>query len=241
MSSQKADVDKKLRLNARMSIISAIVILYFQPISVNTSVEKVESGGHIILITPYIVLLVLSLCGINVLKSLLFSTVYAGIIGFIFSDYGLLAFNKSLISGFASMQELVLLSMMTRGLSGFVGNDVRKLIYRFILWLSGRGGKELAQLIIGLVVSIFDIAVAKIAIIMSGDIAKSISERYQIPPHYSATWLDIFSCVMQGLMEHSYYLLEILQRYLVKCRSSCVLLLCLACCFSILHLFQEDR
>ena len=64
--------------------------------------------------------------------------------------------------------------------------------------------KKLAQLFIAKLVSIFDIMLANntIAIIFSGEIARDIAKRYHIPKHYSAAWLDIFSCVFQGIIPY---------------------------------------
>ena len=52
--------------------------------------------------------------------------------------------------------------------------------------------------------SIFDILLANnvIAVIFSGEIARNISKRYNLPPHYSATWLATFSCVFQGIIPY---------------------------------------
>ena len=49
--------------------------------------------------------------------------------------------------------------------------------------------------------SLFDVLFANntVAIIFSGDIAREIARKHNIPPAYSAAWLDIFSCVFQGI------------------------------------------
>ena len=71
-------------------------------------------------------------------------------------------------------------------------------------WISGHGGKKTAQLCIGGIVSIFDLLLANntIAIIFSGEIARDIAKKNNIPAHYSAAWLDIFSCVFQGIIPY---------------------------------------
>ena len=54
------------------------------------------------------------------------------------------------------------------------------------------------------IVSIFDILLANntVAIVFSGEIARDIARKHKIPPHYSAVWLDNFSCVFQGLIPY---------------------------------------
>ena len=41
-----------------------------------------------------------------------------------------------------------------------------------------------------------------VAIIFSGSIAKELAKKYGIKPHESAAWLDIFSCVLQGIIPY---------------------------------------
>ena len=62
----------------------------------------------------------------------------------------------------------------------------------------------MAQLVIAKMASIFDILLANntIAIIFCGNIAKDIAKRHNIAPHYTATWLDTFTCVFQGIIPY---------------------------------------
>ncbi len=104
------------------------------------------------------------------------------------------------------MNDIMLLSLMVGGLSGLAGSKFSKDTVAKLSKIIDvmRGGKKIAQLMIGAVVSIFDILLANnvIAIIFCGEIAKDLSKKYNIPPHYSASWLDIFSCVFQGIIPY---------------------------------------
>lgn len=68
-----------------------------------------------------------------------------------------------------------------------------------------RGGK----LGVGLLAAIMDIATANntVAIVMAGPIAKDISEEYEIEPEQTASLLDIFSCICQGIIPYGAQLL----------------------------------
>jgi Na+/H+ antiporter NhaC len=41
-----------------------------------------------------------------------------------------------------------------------------------------------------------------VAIIFAGEIAREIAKKYNIEPHVSAVWLDVFSCVFQGIIPY---------------------------------------
>ncbi|MDR3551392.1 MAG: hypothetical protein P4L31_08315, partial [Candidatus Babeliales bacterium] len=96
------------------------------------------------------------------------------------------------------------------GLSGLAGSGSKQLTVRLSEWISKVGGKQkTAQLVIAGIVGVFDLLLANntVAIVFSGDIARDISKRYHIPPHYSAAWLDISSCVFQGIIPYGAQLL----------------------------------
>jgi Na+/H+ antiporter NhaC len=135
------------------------------------------------------------------------SLVFAGVVGFINdSSHGLLFFNQNIIKGFTTMNEIMLLSLMVGGLSGIIGKESSKELANHLSnWISKkRGGQKTAQMFIAKIVSIFDILLANntIAIIFCGEIARDIAKKHHIPTHYSAAWLDIFSCVFQGLIPY---------------------------------------
>lgn len=161
----------------------------------------------LLLITPYIVLMLLAIFGVNVFVALSVSISFAGIIGLISKhDYNILIFSQDLNKGFADMNEIMLLSLMVGGLSGLAGKNFSKeTADKLSIWISKRkAGDKLLQLIIAKMVSIFDILLANntIAIIFTGEIAREIVKKHKIPPHYSAAWLDIFSCVFQGIIPY---------------------------------------
>ena len=57
---------------------------------------------------------------------------------------------------------------------------------------------------IGLLVGLMDIATANntVAIVMAGPIAKEVAEEYGISPKRSASLLDTFSCIFQGIIPY---------------------------------------
>ena len=65
-------------------------------------------------------------------------------------------------------------------------------------------GKRGGQLGIGLLVGLMDIATANntVAIVMANPIAKEMSQDYGISPRKTASLLDTFSCIFQGIIPY---------------------------------------
>ena len=109
------------------------------------------------------------------------------------------------------MTEIFVLSLLTGGMAQLVTKEggiewVIQTVQKFI------SGKRSAKIGIGLLVSLADIAVANntVAILITGNITKKISEKYEVDARESAAFLDIFSCVWQGLIPYGAQMLILL-------------------------------
>ena len=205
--SQEADIKQKLQLNAKIAFIASIITIIFLAFKTNSPVVADTKDYNIILVIPYILLIVLAISGINVFVSLSLSIAFAGVIGISINDnFDILIFSQSLNKGFISMNEIMLLSLMVGGISGLTGKEfTQEVANRLSAWIDRKNaGPKFIQLLIAKLVSIFDILLANntIAIIFTGEIARELAKKHKIPPHYSAAWLDIFSCVFQGLIPY---------------------------------------
>lgn len=205
--SQEADMKKKLKLNVKIASIASVLTLIFLVFKSNTNLLAEAKDYNLWLVTPYILLILLATSGINVFVGLSISIAYAGFVGMLIQDpFGVLAFSQALNRGFGSMNEIMLLSLMVGGLSGLTGKAfTRDLAHKLSTWVDAKkAGSTAVQLLIAKLVSLFDILFANntIAIIFTGEIARELSKKHKIPPHYSAAWLDIFSCVFQGLIPY---------------------------------------
>lgn len=202
--SQEADLKAKLRINVRIAAIASTVTVGILLFLYNDSGQITAGDYSFVLITPYIFLLLIVLAGVNVFISLSIALLFAGVVGYISHGFTIIEFSKSICEGFKDMHDIMLLSLMVGGLSGFAGKGSKDLALSLSNTISRYGNQKLAQLFIAKLVSIFDIMLANntIAIIFSGEIARDIAKRYHIPKHYSAAWLDIFSCVFQGIIPY---------------------------------------
>jgi Na+/H+ antiporter NhaC len=205
--SQEADMKKRFKLNAKIAGIASIITITILFAKIGTVPTIAANDYSMILVAPYLVVMLLAVTGVNVLIALVIGIVFAGAVGFASnSAHGVLFLSQKLTNGFHSMHDIMLLSLMVGGLSGLAGSKFSKDTVEKLSRLIDKmnGGKKLSQLAIGAVVSIFDILLANnvIAIIFCGEIARDIAKKYNIPPHYSAAWLDIFSCVFQGIIPY---------------------------------------
>ncbi|MFD2247144.1 Na+/H+ antiporter NhaC family protein [Pontibacter ruber] len=162
-------------------------------------------------IVPYLLVLVLAVSGMNVFAVLVLGTVASGVIGLQQGSIDLLLFGKKVYEGFTSMTEIFLLSMLTGGLAEmvreaggiqFLLNKVNGLI---------RGFRS-SQLGIGFLVSGVNSAIANntVSIVMVGPVAKEISQRYHLDKRKVAAIIDIFSCIVQGLLPYGAQMLLML-------------------------------
>jgi len=202
--SQEADIKKKVKLNSKIALVASVITIAILFMS-TTGKGVIESQAYsFALITPYLFLIFLAVSGVNVFVTIFISILFAWIVGSISHGYDVITFSHDITKGFEKMQEIMLLSLMIGGLSGLIGKSAKGLVHSLSNWISKHGSQRMAQLVTAKLAAIFDILLANntIAIIFTGKIVREIAKKYQIPPHYSATWLDIFSCVFQGIIPY---------------------------------------
>jgi Na+/H+ antiporter NhaC len=128
-------------------------------------------------------------------------------------NYGLTNFAQDIYSGFGNMQEIFLLSMLIGGLSelmrrqgglAFLTNLVSGIIRTFGSSHSKEANGRASELGIAGLVSMVNTCTANntVAIIVSGSVARQLAEENNVSPRRSASLLDIFSCVIQGVLPY---------------------------------------
>lgn len=201
------EMKDKFRFNFKLAFpaaIIAIVILVAIGFSQETSAVPLEQKDYnFILILPYLLVIALSIIGINVFVVLFSGLLFAGVLGMGYGTFGLMDFAKSSYEGFTSMTEIFLLSLLTGGLAALVEkaggiNFLLRNINKII------NSKKTALLGIGGLVTVANFCVANntIAILISGKVSKEITEKYGLKPQESASVLDIFACYVQGIIPY---------------------------------------
>ena len=154
------------------------------------------------LLIPYILVLVGGILGINVFLVLLGGIGTAFLIKLCLAT-PVVDIVGGMGSGASGMFEVILVTLLVTMLSGimrhFGGFDA--LLYFVRRVFRGKVGGTLG---IGALVSAMDVATANntVAIVMAAPIAKSISEEYGITPKRTASILDIFGSVVQGILPY---------------------------------------
>lgn len=207
---QNVEMRDKFRLNLLIALPAAIItiillIIFGKPVNV---AEAGEYSYNIVKMLPYILVLVALLAGVNVFVVLTSGILSSGIIGLVYGDLTIVSLAQSINEGFNGMFELVILSLLIGGLAGMVNHagGIQWILDKVKSTIRGRKSAEVG---IAVLVSLVDMATANntIAIIISGPIAKEISTEYEVDPRRSASLLDSFSCVMQGMIPYGGQLL----------------------------------
>ncbi len=222
---QGCEMKDKFILNFRVALpvaIITIIILFF----LGSSGEVIKSEDYeIIKVLPYIAILVMAVAGINVFLVLLCGILFSGLVGMIFNEgYTLLVFSGDIYKGFASMNEIMILSMMLGGLGELIKQNGG------INWLlnavdsfaksrtSGLDGDEASikdkkrktgEGSIAFLSGFADICLANntVAIIITGGVSKEIATKNDVDPKRAASIMDMVSCALQGLLPYGAQLL----------------------------------
>lgn len=203
---QNCQMKDKFRMNIKMALpaglITLILLLIFG--APESEPSQKDLSYELIKIIPYIFVLISALMGLNVFLVLTGGILFSGIILLFDNGFDFLSLSQTMWEGFTGMFEIFLLSMLIGGLSNMVNKEGG------INWIIGKikkiaKGEKSGQLGIALLVSLADIAVANntVAIIISGPIAKKMCGEYKIDPRRSASLLDAFSCVFQGIIPYA--------------------------------------
>lgn len=154
------------------------------------------------LLIPYVLVLIGGIIGINVFVVLL-SGIGAAFIIKLIAGAEAIDIVGSMGDGAGGMFEVILVTVLVTMLSGimryFGGFDA--LLYYAKKIFKGKVGGQIG---IGALVSAMDIATANntVAIVMAAPIAKKISEEYGITNTKTASMLDIFGSVVQGVLPY---------------------------------------
>ena len=204
-STQGCNMKDKFKENFFIALPAAlltILALLVFALTTNSVAPYTPGEINLWLILPYVLVLIAGIAGVNVFIVLIGGIVSAIVVKL--AVYGDIAsIVASMGAGASGMFEVILVTLLVSMLSALMreygGFDALlygiKKIYR---------GKVGGQLGIATLVSAMDIATANntVAIVMSAPIAKQISEDYGITNTKTASLLDIFGSVVQGIIPY---------------------------------------
>lgn len=183
------------------ALVTLIIILI---LSFRTDIAgSVTHDYNLIQIIPYVLVLIGGIAGFNVFLVLLTGIVSGTVIVLATGNVGVYELIGNIGSGVSGMFETSLVAILVSAMCALIRE-----YGGFEALLSGIRrtfkGKRGGQLGVGLLVGAMDIATANntVAIVMANPIAKEMSENYGISNRKTASLLDTFSCVFQGIIPY---------------------------------------
>ncbi len=205
---QNVKMRDEMLANFRVVIIPAILcaLLYMMPIFSGNSISADEitlTFDSFIKVSPYILLLILGILGINVMFLLFFGTIINIIIGIYFGIFDIFQALENIGTGTASMASTIIVAMLAGGLLQLVryNGGINYIIEKTGSFIKNRKTCEIGICFLAGTVNFFT-ANNTVAIITSGTVAKELSEKYGVPPVRTASLLDTTSCIVQGLIPY---------------------------------------
>ncbi|MDE7179644.1 MAG: Na+/H+ antiporter NhaC family protein [Muribaculaceae bacterium] len=200
---QGCNMADKFNANFRIVLPAALITLALY-IMLGHEVEMTApaSDNPWWLVIPYLVIIVVALCGINVTVVLLLGIVCSMLLG-LFRGVGLLDQCRLMGEGIDSMGNLIIITLLASGMLGLIKNNggIDYLLQRLTRNIHGSRG---AQGCIAVLVGLVNLCTANntVAILTVGSISKNISTQYGIAPRKTASLLDTASCIVQCLIPY---------------------------------------
>ena len=206
---QECSMSDKFKVNFRIVGPAAVVVTLLY-IFLGKSVSVVPEAGavELALLIPYILVIILAITGVDVSAVLAIGIAVNAVIGFALGSLDWSGWLEGIGSGISGMGDLIIVTMLAGGMLEVIRENggLDFIVKGMTRHIRGKRGAELS--IAGLV-SLANLCTANntIAIITTGEIARDITRRFGLDPRKSASILDTFSCLIQGLIPYGAQLL----------------------------------
>ena len=210
VKTQGCDMRDKFRENFKIILPAAIITLGLFLFLGQTDEFHIEGSldYNLLKVIPYLVVLFGAVSGVNVFVILIIGTALSMLVGLATGTFTAAKMFTHVGTGIYSMYDITVISIVVAciitlvkeyGGIEFVLNFIKSRI-------SDAKGGELGIASLALLV---DLCTANntVAIVMAGPIAKDISEEFGVTPRRSASLLDMFSSMGQGLIPYGAQLL----------------------------------
>ena len=204
-NTQGCEMRDKFRANFKIALPAAVATLAVILVqSLNAGVGAIDIPDYnLLLLIPYVLVLIGGIAGLNVFVVLIVGILAGVAIVLPTGTIDFMGMLSSMGSGASGMFETIMVTILVSAMCALIrefgGFEALLAFIRHVF--KGRVGGRLG---VGLLVGAMDIATANntVAIVMAGPIAKEISEEYGITPKESASLLDTFSCIFQGVIPY---------------------------------------
>ena len=206
---QECSMKDKFKVNLRIVGPAALTVTALYVV-LGWSISVVPASGavDIFLLLPYILVIILAISGVDVSAVLTIVIIVNAVIGLTKGSLDWSGWLEGIGSGISGMGDLIIVTMLAGGMLEIIRTNggLDFIVSSMTKRIRGKRGAELS--IAGLV-SLANICTANntIAIITTGRIANDITKRFGLDPRKTASILDTFSCLIQGLIPYGAQLL----------------------------------
>ncbi len=207
---QGVEMKDKFRTNIKVALPAAIITMII------LIVYAITSGGaaigtfdfNIWQAIPYFIVLILSVCGVNVFIVLLIGIAMFIGVGIATGSLTYVTALSSMGDGMSGMFETMIVTILVASIAALMKENGG---FEAVLNLIRKTakGKKGGMFGIAILTAFMDIATANntVAIVIAAPLAKDISKEYGVEPKKTASLLDTCSCIMQGIIPYGAQLL----------------------------------
>ena len=211
VKTQGCEMKDKFKANFFIVLPAAIItVLIFWFVTRNMNFHLEENLSYSLWeVLPYMVVLLGALIGINVFVVLISGIVISLIVGVSMGHIAPSEMFQVVGNGVTSMYDITVISIIVACIVSLVKEHggIQFILDLIKSKINGRRGAEFGIALLALFV---DACTANntVAIVMTGPIAKEISEEFDVDPRRSASLLDMFTSVGQGIIPYGAQLLS---------------------------------
>ncbi len=207
---QGVEMKDKFRTNIRLALPAALLTFIILIVAaIRSSAAPIgRFDFNLIQAIPYFIVLILSICGINVFVVLLIGIVLFLGAGIMTGSLTYATAFSAMGSGTSGMFETMIVTILVASIASLMKEyGGFEAILEFIR--KHFNGKRGGMFGIALLTAFMDVATANntVAIVIAAPIAKDISEEFDVEPRKTASLLDTCSCIMQGIIPYGAQLL----------------------------------
>lgn len=199
----------KFKTNIRIVAPAAIAVTVLY-VFLGSSVAMTPDSAPIewVKLIPYVLVIALAISGMDVSAVLTIGLAVNAVIGFCGGGLTWTGFLEAVGGGISGMGDLIIVTILAGGMLELIKTNggLDFIVNTLTRRIKGKRGAELS---IAALVSLANLCTANntIAIITTGRIAKDITRQFGLDPRKSASILDTFSCLIQGLIPYGAQLL----------------------------------
>ena len=207
---QGCEMKDKFKENFLIVLPAAIItaVLFFFLARGNAGEIEGNLQYDIIKVVPYLVVLIGALIGVNVFLILIVGTVLAALVGVGTGAFAIGELFQKMGAGVTSMYDITVISIIVAAIVALVKEygGIEFILNLIKKRINGPRGGEFGISVLALLV---DCCTANntVAIVMAGPIAKEKSDEFGVSAKRSASLLDIFASVGQGMIPYGAQLL----------------------------------